>query len=160
MAQGTLARGRRERHRCPLDSPSIRPLPCRWTLALYCQLVLTNYTKTQGHAVSSLTNASLINLQLDDLYVPVRWNWEPLSRTKQSQILTDDTIVPGELRVAREFWLPRGNRLCRRIRKSEDFFRIERTTYFIEYQRISASDIFAFNLREIFSIISNRTFVV
>ena len=78
---------------------------------------------TRPRCQHTLTNASPINLQLDDpCYVPVEWNWEPLGRTKQSEMLADDTIVPGELRVARELWLLRGNWLCRGIRNNECYF--------------------------------------
>lgn len=51
--------------------------------------------------------------------VPIGWNREPLSGTEQGEILATETIVPGQLGVARKLWLLRGHRLCHRISKSK-----------------------------------------
>ena len=43
----------------------------------------------------------------------MRGDGEPLGGTEEREMLADNTLVPAELRVARELWLPRGDRLCR-----------------------------------------------
>lgn len=42
----------------------------------------------------------------------MRGDGEPLGGTEEREILADDAIVPGLLRVTRELWLLRGDRLC------------------------------------------------
>ena len=43
----------------------------------------------------------------------MRGNGEPLGGTEEREILADNTLVPAELRVARELRFLRGDRLCR-----------------------------------------------
>ena len=43
----------------------------------------------------------------------MRGDGEPLGGTEEREILADNTLVPRKLRVARELWLLRCDRLCR-----------------------------------------------